>query len=1026
MTVHRTSASAQRRSPVTPPVAYAPGARVEIRSEEWIVRRAELTSAGTTAVHVTGQSELVRDKDAIFLDDIDTITVLRPEDTKFVADPSPQYRRTKLYLESLLRQTPPTDSKLSVGHRGAMDTAAYQLVPAARALKAPRARLLIADAVGLGKTIEVGILLSELIRRGRGRRILVVTLKSVLEQFQKELWSRFTLPLVRLDSVGLERVQRQIPANHNPFYRFDRVIISVDTLKKDEKYRRFLQKCHWDVIAIDECQHVADRGDGGSRSQRSRLARMLASTCDSLILTSATPHDGSPESFASLMNLLDPTAVADPQDFTREDVESLYVRRFKKDIAAESAGSFSERRLHPHHVTASPNENAVYEALARARFSTIHPRLPGRAGAAADPGAEGRSALFRTLLLKSFLSSAAALASTLEERSKRQTKKLSELEREGRLTPELRAAHEADQSTLQHLQALCAQVQPAQDTKLRQLISLIRPLVTGKGGSSSRVVIFSERIATLQMLSDQLQKSLGLKPEQVGLFHGSLDDVEQQQLVRSFGSLDSPVRILLASDAASEGINLHHHCHNLVHYDIPWSLITLEQRNGRVDRYGQEHEPQLHYLLSVPANGALQGDLRVLDVLIEKEAEAHKNLGDVRWLMGLSDPADEEARVIDGVSRHEPPERILQPPPAQQLSLLEQLMAGARAPAAPASSPPASSTGSVDLPETEAPFRLYPDDASYLKVAFDELVESQPEGLPAEHRLELPEWHDNISGFRLNAPADLRQRYAYLPPELRHVGGTSEWTFTLSADRARVQRALIEARERDTWPALELLWELHPIATWVNDRVVCHFGRHEAPVLHVASGLAKDEWVYLFQGVLSNQRSAPVLVDWFGVRTVPKRPATVESPRNLAALVGLDQPLVNRTQKFDAAGLGAACRAPYRPPPSTCRRSARGAAGASRPSSATRSARSTPGYSAARRPSTTRARSPAPRAESPQRLRSKNGVIWSAIPNACAPTELPGWTRLKTSDQPYLRLCAVIGATALPDHRSARRGASSR
>jgi helicase-like protein/SNF2 domain-containing protein len=912
-TTQRKKPATPQRSPA-PPIAYAAGARVEIRGEEWIVRRAQQTSAGTTAVHVAGLTELVRDKEAIFLDDLDTIRVLRPEDTAFVPDPSPQYRRTKLYLESLLRQSPPTESKLSVGHRGAMDLANYQLVPAARALRAPRARLLIADAVGLGKTIEVGILLSELIRRGRGRRILVVALKSVLEQFQKELWSRFTLPLVRLDSVGLGRVRRQIPANHNPFYRFDRVIISVDTLKKDEKYRRYLEACHWDAIVIDECQHVAERGSGGSRSKRSRLARILAGTCDSLILTSATPHDGSAESFASLMNLLDPTAVADPESFTREDVEALYVRRFKKDIAAQSATSFSERRLHPHHVPASAAENAVYDALAQARFFTIHPQLPGRS--THHPGqstADGRSALFRTLLIKSFLSSPAALASTLEERQKRQAKKIGDLEREGRLTPALRDAHSSDNETLERLQKLCAEVKAS--TKLERLRSLLEPLIAAKARSPSRVVIFSERIATLEMLKMELQKAFKLAPEQVGLFHGSLEDVDQQQLVRSFGSRDSPVRLLLASDAASEGINLHHHCHTLIHYDMPWSLITLEQRNGRIDRYGQTQEPQLHYLLSLPAHAELRGDLRVLDVLIAKEEMAHENLGDVRWLMGLSDPAEEEARVIDGVSRHEPAEVILAPPrPAKQLTLLEQLMAGVRSPAStgtsetttaqPSSAPGrARSTLPPDIPETEEPFRLYRDDVSYLRAAFDELVDSQGDDLPEEQRLLPPEWHDNIDGFRLKAPPDLRQRYEYLPPELRQVGSAGEWTFTLSADRARVQQALIDARERDTWPELELLWELHPIAAWVNDRILGHFRRQEAPVIHVSSGLAQDEWVYLFQGVLSNHHSAPVLVEWFGVRTLPKKAPIVEQLHNLAALVGLDRALVNQNRRFDAETL---------------------------------------------------------------------------------------------------------------------------
>ena len=317
---------------------------------------------------MTGISEIVRGKEARFLDEIDQVRALHPEDTDLVPDPSPRFADTRLYLESLLRQSPPTDSDLWIGHRAAIDVLPYQLDPALQALDQIRHRILLADAVGLGKTIEVGILLSELIRRGRGKRILVVTTKSMMTQFQEELWSRFTIPLVRLDRAGIERIRQDVPADANPFHYYDKTIISVDTLKQERDFRIHLDKSHWDIIVIDEAQNVAVRG---SKSARAKLAELLASRSDTMILASATPHDGRAESFASLMNMLNPTAIANPKDYGPEDISGLFLRRFKKDVQAQIAGAMLDRITSRHPVPASNKEEHAFDLLTKATFRSF-------------------------------------------------------------------------------------------------------------------------------------------------------------------------------------------------------------------------------------------------------------------------------------------------------------------------------------------------------------------------------------------------------------------------------------------------------------------------------------------------------------------------------------------------------------------------------------------------------------------------------------------------------------------------------
>ena len=538
-----------------------------MRDAEWVVRRVDMTSGGNHQLACTGVSEIVRDRQAVFLSELERIEVLEPENTRLVADRSPAFADSLLYMESRLRQVVANDEHIHVGHGAAMDLVPYQLEPARQALAQPRQRILVADAVGLGKTLEAGILVSELIARGRGRRILVLAVKSMLAQFQKEFWNRFTIGLTRLDSAGIQRVRRNIPGNHNPFHYYDKTIISIDTLKQDAEYRTYLENAYWDIIVIDEAHNVADRGTG---SLRSRLAKLLSRRSDTLIMLSATPHDGRARSFASLMNMLDATAIADPDDYEAEDFrdKGLVIRRFKKDIQHEVQGAFQDRRTYSREFPASEWEEAAYEALLAVQVANE------RRSSARD--------LFAVTLEKALFSSPAACVATVDQRLRR---------RERELANDANAQIAAEVRTLQALREELRAVGPADFAKYQGLLTALRsgadanePLRWQPTNAEDRLAIFTERIETLNWLADNLRRDLQLGGNQIEILHGGMSDLEQQRVVEDFGNAAKPVRLLLCSDVASEGINLHYHCHRLIHFDMPWSLMVFAQRNGRVDR----------------------------------------------------------------------------------------------------------------------------------------------------------------------------------------------------------------------------------------------------------------------------------------------------------------------------------------------------------------------------------------------------------------------------------------------------------
>ena len=799
-------------------IDYAPGMRTIIRDEEWVVKKVEKNNMGNRVLYCVGISPLVKDKDAIFLTDLEKVAVVDPKDIRLVVDESSFFRRTQLYLESQWRQQIPTDTDIHIGDKAAMDLMPYQLEPAQISLRRPRQRILIADTVGLGKTLEAGILMSELIARGKGRRILVVTVKSMMTQFQKEMWNRFTIPLVRLDSKKIHDIRAKLPSNYNPFSYYDKTIVSIDTLKRDVEYRTHLEKAYWDIIVIDEAQNVAERGD--HQAQRSRLAKLLADRSDTMIMLSATPHDGRAKSFASLMNMLDPTAIANPDDYTKDDIKGLCVRRFKKDVKDQVSGSFLERRIELERCKASAKEEKVFSI-----FSEMQLQMDlGRT--------KGQGQLFKTSLEKSLFSSPAACIKSIDTRLNKLQKRYSENEI-------------GDIQALEELRSALKDITSADFSKYQQLLLLLKNREYGwTGESDDRLVIFTERIETMKYLTARLREDLNLPASAIQEISGAMSDAEQQMIVENFGREESPVRVLVASDVASEGLNLHYLSHRMIHFDIPWSLMVFQQRNGRIDRYGQQNRPDIRYMMIESNNPRIKGDMRIIEILVTKEEQALKNIGDPTLLLGKFSIEEEELVVSDAIENGIDADTFADTLDSGEAEFnpFEALMAAS-----------VEKTEPVKVKSDETLF----SDADYLYLAMNYL--NQSESHPVE-KLQV------ISGMEVTVTPDMRKRLtALLPDEAMPQGNYLRFSDDKNFCMSEMKRSMQNNMAETAWPKVQYLWKLHPLFTWVNDKGSLLYGRGEAPIVGIPDKLKPEEIIFIVTGSIPNKRSTPLVDEWFAI-----------------------------------------------------------------------------------------------------------------------------------------------------------------
>lgn len=845
-----------------------PGMRIECRNAEWLVHRVESASRNANTkdqiVYCVGADDLTRGHEAAFLTQLEKITPVDPRATKLVRDESGSYNRSKLFLEAQLRQMPLTDPEPHVEGIGAFKPMNYQKEAVQRAISQLRPRLLLADAVGLGKTIEVGMILSELIKRGQGKRILVLAKKSMLAQFQAELWNRFAIPLTRLDSVGLARLQLKIPASKNPFEVYHRIIMSIDTLKDIGRYSHFLEDTRWDAVVIDEAHNVS----GGTNPEKHlsyRLARRLARRTNSMILTTATPHNGKRETFGRLISLLDPSAIPDPKlkEYEATDIKPFFMMRFKEDVRAEAGDNFAERMVVPLQETtikATEQEENIYALLANIRDKVLNKTIVS-------------NAIVQWGMYKSFLSSPEACLSTAEKR----LKELKNKEDKAEEIPHL-----------SHLVNDLKQLNIQESSRFHLLIRELTALKWDGTASSPRILIFTESRLTQSALSEALTKHFKIKfsakaedqaNQVICITHGGMADTQLAETVEAFGTGSSVVRMMIATDVASEGVNLHHQCHNIIHYDLPWSIITLIQRNGRIDRFGQEHRPVIRYLMVESEQGLLKGDAELFERLVgkveeinrstrtgesvfklydkEKEAEyfAEKGIlaGDTE-LLDKTNPESEESKGLEDIlllataAGHEDFMAFLSGH-SQQAPQAEQQM----------------------LAQTDNSRARLMDDLDYLKRGYKVLCEAIEETQGKCNYLPLEETKDQII---LNPPQDLLRRLGSSKANSDVVFGATAipeeaWPddgrlyFTTKAERVNIaiKAALTQ---KGQWSRELLLTEQHPAMQWLNERLMMLMARGEAPLIS-SPFLEAGELLFCFIGQVSSRAGTPLIVDTHAV-----------------------------------------------------------------------------------------------------------------------------------------------------------------
>ena len=616
-------------------VRFSPGDLVEARGREWVV----LPSPDDDILNVRPLSGSEADAQRIAL--ALEVNPVRP--ARF-APPTAEQRDTqdgaRLLADalrlSLRRGAGPFRSAAHLG----VEPRAYQLVPLMMALKLPVVRLLIADDVGIGKTIEAGLIVREMLDRGLIDRFSVLCPPHLVEQWVSELAEKFDIDAVAVTSAKARSLERGLPAAQSLFEAYPHTVVSLDYIKADSRRDEFARACP-SLVIVDEA-HACIGGDRG-RHQRFELLERLASDEERhMLLLTATPHSGDEAAFDRLLGLISPDFAGGPQG--DENARTRYARRLAQHYVQRrrpdiTESGWHEKRTFPVHQVKDEPFSLSGE------FGAFHDRVLDYCLAVTQrAGADQRSrrlAFWGTLaLMRCVGSSPAAATNALRNRlsgvadeEAMQPVVFDEDEGlldQGDVEPGTASASAEERGELAELIAIAESLDRHrdEDPKVARLLKVLKGLLQ----EGAKPVIFCRFIATAEALGEEIKRAW--PRADIAVVTGRLPPEERRARIDQLE--DSESRILVATDCLSEGINLQALFDAVVHYDLSWNPTRHQQREGRVDRFGQR-SPVVRSVTIFGDNSAIDG--AVLQVILRK-ADA------IRKATGISVPMPEDSEGV--------------------------------------------------------------------------------------------------------------------------------------------------------------------------------------------------------------------------------------------------------------------------------------------------------------------------------------------------------------------------------------------